>query len=337
MKPFPGHIFLLLALVAMLSSCEVEFSPNADYKETPVVYCVLNQDEDTTWVRVERCYLTEGDIYSPGVVSDSINYPANSLNVMLVAKRDGVQVGDTMRFAYTERDHVEGNFASAAQPLYFLPSRGLLLDDCTYELWISKRATGEVIASATTSLVSRFCDYFHDYDNYSTTVIQKPSNSFKFVGENCDITWTPLHNARYYQPVVRFYYGVGGDTLSIDVPCPTLTSSPNISQVSSVGCHLSRSSFLFYLEQHLDKTPKSYLRLVDIVLTACNEDLYAYLYMTSNGSSQSQQTYTNIKGGLGVFGARRTNFVKTMQSDDNLKPNVGLKWWLLHGIDCGFM
>ena len=68
--------FSLLPLsIFLFYACEVEFSPNAEWKEVPSVYCILDQDDDTTWVRVEKCFLGEGSIYNYGMISDSINYP----------------------------------------------------------------------------------------------------------------------------------------------------------------------------------------------------------------------------------------------------------------------
>ena len=74
-----GVILLLSAL--SFSACKVDFSPNAEWKEIPVVYCILDQDDDTTWVRVQRCYLGEGNLYQYGSCYDSINYPQGSLRV----------------------------------------------------------------------------------------------------------------------------------------------------------------------------------------------------------------------------------------------------------------
>ena len=80
---------IIAAAMLLLTSCEVEFSPNAEWKEIPVVYCLLDQDDDTTWARVERCYLGEGSIYSYSGNTDSINYPAGSIEVQLVKLYNG--------------------------------------------------------------------------------------------------------------------------------------------------------------------------------------------------------------------------------------------------------
>ncbi|MBQ6096732.1 MAG: hypothetical protein IJK99_03190, partial [Bacteroidales bacterium] len=82
MKRIYKALFFVLA-VSLFASCEVEFSPNADWKEIPVVYCVLDQDDDTSYVRVQRCFLGEGNQYQYTSVADSIYYPQGALSVAI--------------------------------------------------------------------------------------------------------------------------------------------------------------------------------------------------------------------------------------------------------------
>ena len=48
------NIQLIIACFATLiiTSCKVDFSPNAPWRDVPNVYCVLDPEEDTVWVRV---------------------------------------------------------------------------------------------------------------------------------------------------------------------------------------------------------------------------------------------------------------------------------------------
>ena len=94
----------LLLSAMLMSSCEVEFSPNAEYVETPVVYCVLDQDDDTTWARVERCFLEEGNIYNFGSQSQLYTYPQGTIKVNLLAYRNGSLADRRRRISQTRRD-----------------------------------------------------------------------------------------------------------------------------------------------------------------------------------------------------------------------------------------
>ena len=139
-------ILYFIPIVLLLSACEVEFSPNASWKNVPVVYCLLDQDDDTTWVRVQRCYLAEDNIYNYGQNSDSINYPQGSISVSLLAYENGVQK-DSMAFKYTTRDRDTGNFASTAQPLYCFRTKNRLNENYTYVLTVRNTADNSVLAT----------------------------------------------------------------------------------------------------------------------------------------------------------------------------------------------
>ncbi len=322
------HIMLLLPLMALLASCEVEFSPNAEWKEVPVVYCVLDQDEDTTWARVEKCYLGDGDIYRYSSISDSFNYPEGYLQIALLAYDNG-QIVDSMPFTYTVLERDSGNFAYAGQPVYYSRTRNHLSASYTYVLSVRRAADGSLLTSSQpVSLVVKTRD----------NVISKPTNNqmFGFYDHTpgsstafCRIEWPALQNARLYQPMVRFYYVVDGDTTYIDLKCKSVQGRTT---ATSFGTDYSRDMFLSEVEARLKDDPreKLYAKKVDIYLLACSEELNAYINTVSsaNGVEQSHEIYTNMTEGLGVVASRRTHLRKTVPADTSVADNRGLYYFL---------
>jgi len=322
---------LIVLCCVLMVSCEVEFSPNAEWQEVPVVYCMLDQDEDTTWVRVERCYLSEGDIYSPSMVNDSINYPAGALQVKMYAMLNGTDV-DSFDFEYVLRDRDSGDFVSQAQPLYASRTRRSLRDECTYRLEVRRTADGSMLASAETPLVIR----------PEGSVITKVNDNGKFgfyFNNACRIDWKAMTNARLYQPIIRFYYTIGTDTLYVDTPCALVHSRNNaLSYTTSYSC----SAFLEALKRALqdDPRPKGYPKVADIYITACSEDLNAYITSVNAGGNldQGRELYSNINGGLGIFASRRTHIYKRVECDPSDNPtsaHTGLNA-LLRELGVGF-
>ena len=297
----------------MLTSCDVEFSPNAAWKEIPVVYCLLDQQDDTTWVRVEKCYLGEGDIYEYSSITDSINYPVGSIEVSIIVYRDGSQV-DSIPFRDTLVNRPEGNFTHLAQPLYFAPTQNRLDESCTYQLRVRRTADGTILAQSTQSisLVIKSPD---------DSLILKPYSSRRFAFKDghgkCNIEWSRLSNARLYQPMIRFYYCIEGDTLYTDIACQRVTSPVHAIAYDS-------SSFFSTLKQRLKDDPreKGYPKFVDIYVFACSEELNAYINSLPNATDidQARETYTNIQGGLGIFASRRQHLYKRMPADDSQAP-----------------
>lgn len=333
------NILAFILLSFTLTSCEVEFSPNAEWKETPVLYCMLDQDEDTTWVRVEKCYLGEGDIYSPSAISDSINYPEGSLDIKLYAIRDN-QFIDSIPFTYTLRDRDSGSFAYQQQPLYWAYTRHRLREDCFYRLVVRRSSTGDTLVWSETPLVVKN----YDYNDIITYVNDNGKFGFYF-NNACLIKWRAMNNARLYQPIIRFYYTVDEpstpyeDTLYLDTPCALVHSRDNALTYST---SYSRDAFLNALKEALKDDPRSkgYPKIADIYLTVCTEDINAYINSVAamTNLDQGRETYTNIHGGLGVFGARRTHIYKRVDCDPSDNPSSdhpGLNYLLQH-LGVGF-
>ena len=322
LKSVCRHPACCVIALLLFASCSVDFSPNATWKEIPVVYCLLDQDDDTSWVRVEKCYLSESDIYSPALVSDSINYPEGSISVAILAfDRDGV-LRDSIPFSYTLRDRPAGNFANINQPLYFANTSGRLREDWLYQLTVRHTSDDSLVASsAVIPLVSQVSNAVINKPSYTVTPTGA-SGQFSFYGpgSTCLIEWDTLLFGRLYQPVVRFYYSVEGDTTYVDLHAPSVASRGTSSYLS---VNYSRYAFLQSLKTKLqnDTCPKKYLKMVDIYLSVSSEDYNAYISSINAGStlSQGREPYTNINGGLGIFASRRTHLHKWMPADSSNK------------------
>lgn len=303
----------LLMLTVLLVSCEVDFSPNAEYKETPMVYCLLDQDDDTTWVRVERCFLEEGNIYNYGSDASLTNYPEGTIKVDLLAYRNG-HLDSTIALSDTLRLRDEGNFAGGLQPMFYTTAR--LDSTCHYKL--------EVRHTDNDSLVA-YTDSIPLIMKNQDQLLVSPANNSRFaftLNSACKIEWQPLVNARRYQPIIRFYYGEenaagdGEDTLYVDLPCNSVLGATSISY--------SRMAFLNTLKAALidDTNHKTYLKLVDIYITACDENMNFYMTQVNSGVgfNQTTDTYSNIYGGMGIFAARRTHLWVRRNADNSMSP-----------------
>lgn len=318
------NILLLLVGMLFFTSCEVEFSPNDDWKRIPVVYCLLDQDDDTTFVRLQRCYLGEGNQYHYAAIADSIYYPQDAVTVLMEewntwVDNDGQRhrYGDNPRKIYTFdyttiTDKDSGMFYNTVHPVYVCPTGGQLDTTCLYCLKVLDNVSGDTIAKGETLLIR------------GTMTLQQPNNVtlFQFSGasgnKSCDIKWSTLRDARQYQPVVRFYYRdfivdrthVPYDTTItphyIDIPCNVVKSDMTERYCST---KLEQNTFLSRIKQALegDTCNKNIIDTVDIYIHCATEPLAAYLYATHPVGSINQEpyAYSNIEGGVGVFAARR--------------------------------
>ena len=353
----PKRILPIIACLTtlMLSSCKVDFSPNAPWRDVPNVYCVIDPEEDTVWARVQRCFLGEDNLYNYAPIADSNYYAPDDISVYLLAwkgRLEGAtlvptsQLVSKWQFTYTERaGKPEGNFPSGIQPLYYcVPgARQLGVDTgCVFQLVVIKNATGDTLASATTNLVG-FLDKTIRPRDTTEVVLISPNSSraqeFGFrVGCRGVIKWNALPRGRYYQPVVTFFYRKNDDTLSIDIPGEQMPDEHGYSTLSSKSISINR--FLSTIKNHLKDNTDSlfFVNNVDVTILVCNEDLKAYLasHETNATSGQEYSTYSNIEGGVGIFGSRRTHIRVNVPCDSIGTPSPQyIDYELLH-LGVGF-
>lgn len=333
-----NRLFLILLLPFVLLSCKADFSPNADWKEVPSVYCVLDQDDSISYVRVQKCYLGSGNLKGYSQVADSTNYAAGELSVKILVwgsasdmARDGAIPLRTLNFDYTVLDDKsEGSFASPQQPVYcHVNAAGDLDPDNYYQLIVRKSATGQVIARSSTWLIG---DAQHDpwIDRPHPTIYGR-SISFRRQA-SCQIEWYAFPQGRCYQFDIRYYYRnfyLEPDSLRwVDMSLPVITSNLNERTLTT---NLALSTFLAEIEHALanDTNTKVFVDSALVSLAVCNEPLNAYLNsidMIKYASSQEQQLYSNIEGGVGVFGSRRAHLKLLVPTDNSDMPPMGLRY-----------
>lgn len=322
-----SRLLLAALLLPVFTSCEVEFSPNADWKNVPVVYCVLDQDDDTSWVRVERCHLSNDGVYAYGQVRDSIFYGENEITVDILGY-EGNTLRDSIPFAYMERQRDSGAFAGGLVPIYYAETQERLKSNYDYYLHV-RAADGRILASSNALRLI-------DYNPENKLFHQLKNNKFGFYdisgtsSANCLIKWDVLPRGRVYQPMIRFYYRVASETRYVDVRCPRVVPDHNASTGSLT---YPRATFLNDLKAKLildTSSRKEYLKMVDIYLTCCDEDLNTFMSTTSGASviDQGRVVYSNINGGVGIFAARRTHLYRRFNADDSDVSNSGLGWFL---------
>ncbi|MBQ6068617.1 MAG: DUF4249 family protein [Bacteroidales bacterium] len=349
-------LLIAIVIVAFFTSCKVDFSPNAPWRDLPSIYCVIDPEEDTVWARVQRCYLGEDNLYNYAPIADSNYYAPNDISVHLLVWKGQLENGVTLvpstqllrrwELTYTERPgKPEGNFPSGMQPLYYcVPGSRQLTHDtgCVFQIIVVSNSTGETLASATTTLVG-FLDKTIRGRDSTEAVLVLPSSAraqeFGFrVGSRGSIKWNTIPRGRYYQPIVTFYYRKGNDTLSIDITGTPLPNTNNASQLTSKS--ITSERFYSVIKNHLRNNTDTlyFVNNVDVTILACNEDLKAYI--TSQGinatTGQEYNTYSNIEGGVGIFGSRRTHIRVNVPSDSVGTPSAQYIPFELKNLGVGF-
>ena len=330
-------VFFLLPFV--FTSCEVEFDPNEEWKAVTVIYGLLDQDEDTTFVRVQKGFLGSGNYLDFSKVRDSIYYKPEDIDVFMIShyywEADSI-VRDTFWLNYTESYHKEaGSFFADVSPIYYCVTKGRLNHTeamkQTYKIVVRNKKTMEE-TTASTRLIG-------DYDIVSPGSYMQFQNRAGKQILNCQ--WYNINSsaasnkqgiiAKMYQPIIRFYYKNDGKETFVDIPFATqLLKNPNPGVLMSFNIELD--FLLDGLEKELSgkscsKTDRA--SMFELYVSSCDLNMYEYY---SNSRQESMQLvdkpiYTNVNNGYGLFASRRQN-IKIKFSYIDEKVVLALKQWI---------
>ena len=337
---------LFVAIGFWFSSCSTEFNPNDEWEETMLVYGILDQDSDTTWIRVQKCFLGEGNAYNYAQIMDSSNYDPDELEVKIVEwyaeKKNGVLsktalTGKEIVFKYTElTTKPSGDFYSPTQPIYCARTKGKLYPERIYVLEIRNLKTGKFVTSETALIGDGI-------------MVKHPVNFFQFKDGNASnrsalVKWSIDYEkrARVFQPMVRFFYyeqTPADDSMMVKYVDIEGNVYRNTNNSSVMQGSFSRTTFGAELKNKLGQPGEGVLRAVadsvHIYIFAANEDIATYMAASipPNTIAQERPTYGNIEGGLGIFGSRRTK-IKERRSTPTSANNEYRTF--LKNLDIGF-
>jgi hypothetical protein len=312
----------LLAVVFLFSMCSTEMDLLDEWKETTVVYGMLDQSQPTQYIRIQKAFLGPNNAYDMAQQYDSINY-VNGLDVHMERLTNSDGLVDTLHLSPdTFYNKQPGDFYAPMYVAYsFTPPAGWLSTSYKYRLVIYNASTANEVTS-TARIVG-------NYD-----IIQPNFGTIGFASNNVnykvEIKWDPATNAERYQVMAYFHYTevdinnvatqkvTGGWFISDQTPTGT--------QVSDESVKFEPDGFYRFLASEIQPDDNVIERRSDSVkfyVYACGGELNDYMNINGPSSSivQERPQYTNINNGLGVFSARTSAsraYVLANQSLDSL-------------------
>ena len=331
--------YLILSFLAIVfTACETDFDVNAEWKETTVVFGLLDASKDIQFIKINKTFLGEADAYNMASISDSFNYYPEDIIVMLHKLNSS---GDTIflgNWPKVLRDTIinkailieDGDpvFATDNNIVYYLKTPDGLTayqsfnNPFSYVLTVENIKSGNIISSST-SLIGDFA--FDDFTGL-TGSIANPGSAVLFSfynlnnGENVGIkkfNWRDYSDkqAFNYQFCLKFNYNEdGGDTLSILWQRPLLDET--VSNLTILG-----SEFFNFLENNLiNNAAERHFLSIEIQMTVGSQDLDTYRQINEEitGIVQQRPLFTNINNGIGLFSSRNSILISNL----GLSPNT---------------
>lgn len=295
-------IFFLL-----FSSCTTDFDVVAPYKETMVIYGLLNPTEKTQYIRISKAFLGEGNSLIMAQERDSIHY-ADILDVKLKRIKNGAVIQTISLQRETTIPKNGGVFHYPYQVLY--STTDSIRADSKYRIEVYNTQTG-LTCSGETKIVGHF--------NGDTPADHLPNvtPSFDFTPAGIyEADFYPAPNGYVYNMTIRFHYKdvnlVSHDTTSRFVDWNFGDQVVGTNQSRKISYSLYRPDLYRIVGGNIPLVDTSLIERrfgsppIEFMFTAGTEDLYTYqqLVQPSDGIVQERPLFSNIENGIGLITSR---------------------------------
>jgi len=294
---------LLIPSFLTFLSCETDL-PVDEYKDVPIVYCILNVRDSVHYVRINRGFLTGEDAYLYLQDSDSVSYDPAILEVVLEEYEDSTLTNRLGEIAFQYTDDIPkdtGLFANARNNIFKAVHDLDLTMQRAYVLRVKNKQNGHEARGMTRllghrNLHSEFNDPFRAYKRNM------------YVPEELDYENGSLFYMDYSTWVIRFLYKevslVTQDTAYKYVD--RIEASGFLKSITDDSLQLSDEDLL-YLRDNIpvNNQVKRYSIGMDKMIAIANEEFLIYIYNYNHPfDPHFNPSYTNVEEGLGVVSAR---------------------------------
>lgn len=306
------YSIIVLSILLSATNCSKDFKLFEDYKDITIVYGLVNMEDSITYLRIEKGFLTQGDMYESAQIADSNLFPYK-LDVRLETENSEI-IFDTI----TVFNKKGGIFYAPKMQVYYALTKGKFNDKDDINLTIENPKTKEIVSTTTKA--------------YSAKRIKiiSPTSSITF-DDNQYIDFETIKITRLYQLAMRLHYMEVNPNEPenkiykyVDYTLPAEISKTTYgNERMSIEYYLN--SFLFSISEGIPKTYEleRYWGEIELMINTADEDFLAYQQSTSSDYSiiMYRKAYNNIENGYGLF-ASRASKSKFMDFDPNAKSEI---------------
>ena len=311
--------FLILP-VLFFYSCKTDFDINASWKESTIVYGIMNQHDTIQYFKINKAFLGEGNAMFMALNPDSSTYGDKVEAALIVYDWSGNQVKTIPLDTVTVYNKDSGIFYYPKQLLY--KTSQILDENYLYRVYIRNKVSGKIITSDSIPLIQA-----------KSFKIEKPFGStidFTTVApyESKLMFRTPKYGKRF-QTIIRFHFLETEINTSVTV---SKYADWNLGEKKATSLSGGEQVEITYGEQffniikgsvHPNANVTRYADKVEIIIYVAGDDLSTYMDVNAPSSSivQERPEYTNIVNGIGIFSCRydlRKNYTLFTKSLDSL-------------------
>lgn len=304
-------VLAVVLIIAGLSSCETDFDVTAEWKDIPVVYGLLDQNDSVHYVKVNKAFLGDGNLLEYAQNQDSSLY--DDIKVIMEEIDDGELRRAIQMDTATIHNKDSGAFFYPDQILYTTGTENAIYlnKNYSYRLKVIDKPTNNVKASASTNLV-------HGMVLTQPRITPNMEVHFPDYGTK-SVEWLSAVNGTRYQVKIYFNYEErmkNGNTVR-----RTLTWNPfEVQQIKDttggkeMKTAFENEAYYDFIAENVpyedtDKEEQVNLRVAknftfEVSVASQVFDKYMEIYQPSESIVQYRPEYTNISNGIGLFSSR---------------------------------
>lgn len=344
-------LFLLsLLATVLLTSCEDELNLIGEFKETAVVYAILDKSDSVHFIKITRAFIGPGNAYSIAQVPDSSYFDQVDATITEIVGGVEMRVWNLMDSIIEYKDE-DGVFYAPKQRLYYFSTTStapLLTEEqsAKYRLDIVVNG-GEIVITGETSLVD-------DMDILIANSQSTSNNAFTFATDVGVYTNTAvkveLTNAEVVNMQLKVDYTEFRATDTTNMSFKYTVGEQAVTSVGATSFNAKGSAFYEQLGKNLQENldpsvNKRNLESITVIAVGAGHELNEYMInnQPSSNLTQSKPVWTNLSvissangaNVIGVFSSRNTtekkvNFVNSIPTFSCLK-NIPSRQELCNG------
>ena len=329
------YVLLLVSGIASIAGCENDIELNAPYKETTIIFGVLDIGADTQFIRINKTFLGDGNALDMALIKDSSEYDPTTVNAYLLKNDETPSEENKLQYTtIAQRD--PGVFYDQNVIIYY--STRPLLDaeedylDVTYHLEVQ---IGDKIVKGSTKLVKLKVS---NIKRPTGNLAIDPSSSAgltlmtgtNYIAKNIEVE-SPVNAKRFEAAYVLNFneeYLDGTSELKSIVYNAGVQKTEKTDGGSLLSFGVNTEGLYSFWGQAVDANPNIKHRAVyniETVVTISAEDLSTYIDINQpiSGIVTERPVFTNIENGIGIFSSKFTfTKTKTVGGGPNSRPDT---------------
>ena len=306
----------LLLISFTFNSCKEDVELVGEFKETAVIYGLLDQSESTHFIKINRAFIGPGNALEIAKIPDSSYF--SSVNSTITEYLNNYKTGKSwiLKDTVINTKNTNGVFYAPTEKLYYFDdtSLGGLNPNAIYklEIIIYKGTNKEFIVTGETGLVNGITsgqssqnaafDFINNSDGKlkATNVSVSNTGNASVINASIKIEFDEYQNSTIVNPV-SFIWNTG---------------ESEVQSNSTYSTSIHGQTFFDLIKTNTTSNPiitKRKLKSMTITLTGGSDEFNNYINTNkpSNSLAQTKPNYTNLKISndnyvIGIFTSRQT-------------------------------